>query len=177
MPFLPVFLQYHSFRPAFLLQYPFLPSFPSVLSFFLSVLFFFLPFFLSFFPSLPYLTLPYLTLPYLFLLFLSFYSFPFLPFLQCPSTLSSIGFGKVKASRRLVRPESEEQDPVQCEGGLSFGLSMAPLGDWDADGVPDLIVGGNKKAWILLLKKDGSVKKSMKVSYWLNVVCWNIPTD
>ena len=42
---------------------------------------------------------------------------------------------------------------------------MAPLGNWDADGVPDLIVGGNKKAWILLLKKDGSVKKSMKVSY------------
>lgn len=42
--------------------------------------------------------------------------------------------------------------------GDLFGSSIASAGDLDSDGVPDLIVGGVKELWILLLRRDGTVK-------------------
>lgn len=50
-----------------------------------------------------------------------------------------------------------------------FGWSLAPLGDLDGDGVPDLAVGsamttGGGKVWILLLNTDGTVKSSSVIT-------------
>ncbi|MCE9597123.1 MAG: VCBS repeat-containing protein [Spirochaetia bacterium] len=57
--------------------------------------------------------------------------------------------------------------------GDYFGYSLAPLGDVDGDGIPDLAVGAPKAndgggfrgaAWILLLNRDGTVKSKQKIS-------------
>jgi len=57
--------------------------------------------------------------------------------------------------------------------GTQFGVRVAPLGDWDRDGVPDLLVGQPKSntgpinygsAWILLLRRDGTVKNYFEYS-------------
>jgi hypothetical protein len=54
-----------------------------------------------------------------------------------------------------------------------FGFSVAPLGDFDRDGVPDLVVGSaldddgavNAGAvWLLFLNADGTVKATRKIS-------------
>ena len=57
--------------------------------------------------------------------------------------------------------------------GTQFGVRVAPLGDWDGDNIPDLLVGQPKSntgpinygsAWILLLREDGSVKRYFEYS-------------
>lgn len=54
-----------------------------------------------------------------------------------------------------------------------FGVALAPLGDVDGDGVPDVAVGATGDddggpemgaVWILFLKPDGSVKAEQKIS-------------
>jgi hypothetical protein len=54
-----------------------------------------------------------------------------------------------------------------------FGISMDPAGDWNKDGVPDLVVGTlfDDDGWsdagavsILLLNRNGTVKSHMKIS-------------
>jgi cysteine-rich repeat protein len=74
-----------------------------------------------------------------------------------------------------------EQKIAQGVGGFSgplsaddwFGYSCDGLGDFDDDGVPDLVVGtghdddgGDEKGavWILLLNDDGTVKEERKIS-------------
>jgi hypothetical protein len=42
--------------------------------------------------------------------------------------------------------------------GDHLGQSLAAPGDLDADGIPDLIVAGDSELWILLLRRDGTVK-------------------
>ncbi len=41
-----------------------------------------------------------------------------------------------------------------------FGQSLAAPGDLDGDRIPDLIVGGEQEIWILLLNRDGMVRRS-----------------
>lgn len=43
--------------------------------------------------------------------------------------------------------------------GDELGRSLAAPGDLDGDHVPDLVVGGAKELWILLLQRDGTVKR------------------
>lgn len=58
-------------------------------------------------------------------------------------------------------------------GGDYFGSAVAPLGDFDGDGVMDLVVGAQRdheagadrgSVWILLLNTDGTVKGHHKIS-------------
>lgn len=62
---------------------------------------------------------------------------------------------------------------VNLTPATQFGVRVAALGDWDYDGVPDLLVGQPKSntgpinygsAWILLLRSDGTVKKFFEYS-------------
>ncbi len=57
--------------------------------------------------------------------------------------------------------------------GDQFGCSLAPLGDLDGDGIPDLAVGarmdddggpGRGAVWVLFLNRDGTVKTHRKIS-------------
>ncbi|UYV13446.1 MAG: integrin alpha [Phycisphaera sp.] len=54
-----------------------------------------------------------------------------------------------------------------------FGMALAPLGDWDGDGVPDIIVGSNRDddggedrgaVFVCFLQTDGSVREWFKIS-------------
>lgn len=54
-----------------------------------------------------------------------------------------------------------------------FGAALAPIGDWNLDGVPDLAVGswrdpdggrGRGAVWILFLWSDGTVRSHQKIS-------------
>lgn len=59
------------------------------------------------------------------------------------------------------------------EAGDSFGISVAPLGDFDGDGITDLAVGADGDddgadnagaVWMLFLQTDGTVKAHQKIS-------------
>ena len=59
------------------------------------------------------------------------------------------------------------------DDGDQFGCSLAPLGDLDGDGIPDLAVGarsdddggpGRGAVWVLFLNRDGTVKTHRKIS-------------
>lgn len=77
-----------------------------------------------------------------------------------------------------VKAEQEIGEGVGGFGGaLSssdfFGESLAPLGDFDRDGVPDLAVGARTDdevtgvpaaVWILFLNADGTVRSEQKIS-------------
>ncbi len=50
-----------------------------------------------------------------------------------------------------------------------FGVSVAPLGDFDGDTVPDLAVGADRdddtgSAWVLFLNADGTVKAEQEIN-------------
>jgi len=54
-----------------------------------------------------------------------------------------------------------------------FGMTVAPMGDLDGDGIPDIAVGNNRdddggnnrgSVFILLLNADGTVKEEAKIS-------------
>src|SRR5262249_4023753 len=77
--------------------------------------------------------------------------------------------GTVKAYHRI----SKSTDGIKVKPGDWFGHSSATIGDFDHDGVPDLAVGAildddggvNRGAvWILLMRRNGSVKESHKIS-------------
>jgi hypothetical protein len=70
----------------------------------------------------------------------------------------------------------DEQKISETQGGLGavlspqgrFGSSLAPLGDFDGDGLGDIVVGseldgGRGSAWILLLNADGTVKAAQRI--------------
>ncbi len=61
----------------------------------------------------------------------------------------------------------------RLDNGDNFGVSVAPLGDLDGDGVPDLVVGapwddaggGNRGAvHIMLMNRDGTVKHTAEIN-------------
>ena len=79
--------------------------------------------------------------------------------------------GSVKSAQKI----SDVQGGFS--GGLRnydrFGTGLAPLGDFDGDGVPDLAVGAEHDAdavfavgavWLLFLNSDGTVKSHRKIS-------------
>ncbi|MBZ0268875.1 FG-GAP-like repeat-containing protein [bacterium] len=79
------------------------------------------------------------------------------------------GNGVPYRSRRLV-PDGGEI-PFR-EPGSQFGISVAPLGDLDEDGVPDLAVGMRRshvmgtshgEVLILFLRRDGSVRETRSI--------------
>ncbi|NOT76820.1 MAG: T9SS type B sorting domain-containing protein [Cyclobacteriaceae bacterium] len=74
------------------------------------------------------------------------------------STGSVKGFNKISATSGSF---------TQSTGRL--GVSIAGIGDYDSDGVPDMIVGGNDASgsgaiFYLMLNNNGTVKSSYKIS-------------
>jgi len=53
-----------------------------------------------------------------------------------------------------------ESFPGTLRNGDHFGQCLAAPGDLDRDGVPDVIVGGEHELWLVLLRRDGTVKDS-----------------
>jgi hypothetical protein len=72
-----------------------------------------------------------------------------------------VGLGP-DASTRIRQKISDWSDsfPGTLRNEDRFGESLAAAGDLDGDLVPDLIVGGEHELWILLLRRDGTVKSS-----------------
>lgn len=58
--------------------------------------------------------------------------------------------------------------------GARLGTALAPLGDWDKDGVPDLcastygISSGENVVYMLFLNRDGTVKRHVSISQGVN---------
>lgn len=84
------------------------------------------------------------------------------------------GDGSVLSSRKIA--SGLNGGPVLAEQDL-FGASVAPIGDLDGDGVPDLVVGsvwddagGEDRGAIHILRMnaDGTVKNSTKIASGLN---------
>jgi hypothetical protein len=76
--------------------------------------------------------------------------------------------GSVKSKRAL--DESKDSFPARMNEFAHLGEAVAPVGDIDGDGVPDLVVSapgcggsweGRGSVWILCLTKDGSAKKAI----------------
>ena len=60
--------------------------------------------------------------------------------------------GTIKTSRKL-------RDPSPFEGKARlFGIALAPLGDLDGNGTPDLAVGSRGDLRVLLLEADGRIR-------------------
>ncbi|HEX6885941.1 MAG TPA: FG-GAP-like repeat-containing protein [Planctomycetota bacterium] len=79
--------------------------------------------------------------------------------------------GTVRASQRINGQLGGFTGPLEHEDW--FGSELAPLGDLDGDGVPDLAVGApgdddggpeRGAVWILFLKPDRTVARSAKIS-------------
>ena len=66
-----------------------------------------------------------------------------------------VHLGRDGVPRARQRIPGSDFDP---RTGGGFGYSLAAPGDLDGDGVPDLVVGGWKELWILLLTRAGGVK-------------------
>lgn len=79
--------------------------------------------------------------------------------------------GMVRETRKIS--ELEGGFTGRLDEGDQFGRALAGIGDLDADGVPDLAVGANfdddggmnrGAVWLLCLNRDGTVKRSSKIS-------------
>lgn len=68
--------------------------------------------------------------------------------------------GKVRGHRRIDASASA----LALEAGDEFGASVAAAGDLDANGTPDLLVGGARALWSVFLARDGSVRAARRVS-------------
>jgi cysteine-rich repeat protein len=88
----------------------------------------------------------------------------------CP-TFSSAAPGEVIGERRIASGESGFTGPLESDDW--FGFSVNGLGDFDGDGVEDLVVGAGfdddgglerGAVWILFLNADGTVKAEHKIS-------------
>jgi PKD repeat protein len=86
--------------------------------------------------------------------------------------------GPLHAQHGLVRREQRISGTSGGFGGVSgndfrFGVSVAPLGDFDGDGTPDLAVGAHRAnlggaergaIWLCFLRPDGTVKEQHEIS-------------
>ena len=79
--------------------------------------------------------------------------------------------GTVRAHQRIAMGEGGFTGTLTPGGG--FGGRLAGISDWDGDGVPDLGVGeplgeigglAYGKVWLLLLQRDGQVKRHVELS-------------
>lgn len=66
--------------------------------------------------------------------------------------------GSLRAKAKLSDWSGDFDSPLL--NGDRFGNALTSPGDLDGDGVPDLLVAGEKELWILLLRRDGTVKAS-----------------
>jgi hypothetical protein len=66
--------------------------------------------------------------------------------------------GSLRAKTKLSDWSGNFEPPLFDED--NFGRALAAPGDLDGDGVPDLIVAGQKELWIVLLQRDGTVKQA-----------------
>jgi hypothetical protein len=79
--------------------------------------------------------------------------------------------GTVKGSPVLIR-EGHGGGPPQSYQGR-FGSTVAGVGDWDGDGVPDLAVtagdaaAGSSKMYVMIMRKNGTVKSYSTIGFGL----------
>lgn len=79
--------------------------------------------------------------------------------------------GTVKNQQKISRTQGSFNGPLQVNG--NFGTGLAPLGDFDGDGIPDLVAGApggddgfdnSGEVYLLMLNADGTVKNYNKIS-------------
>jgi len=66
--------------------------------------------------------------------------------------------GSLRAKEKIS--DWSESFPGTLRNGDHFGQCLAAPGDLDGDGIADLIVGGERELWLVLLQRDGTVKDS-----------------
>lgn len=78
--------------------------------------------------------------------------------------------GTVRSHVRIADGAGGFPDPLAS--GSLFGDSVAPLGDLDDDGVPDIIISatealasGPGTAWVVFLRSDGTVRAARKIPH------------
>ncbi len=71
--------------------------------------------------------------------------------------------GTVKRTAEIN--DNTANGPV-LDDGANFGISVAPLGDLDGDGVPDLAAGavGNGTVHVMFMNSDGTVKRTAEIN-------------
>lgn len=83
--------------------------------------------------------------------------------------------GTIKATKKISETQGNFTGNISNNAG--FGLAVSPIGDFDDDGTPDLLVGApydvaeqnvRGSAWILLLNPNGTVKNHHKIrtNFW-----------
>ncbi len=96
--------------------------------------------------------------------------------------------GTVKAHQKISQTEGGFGETL--DDGVGFGTGVAPLGDFDGDGIPDLAVSapwyyvplkGPGAVWILLLHPDGTVKAESRIDctsgqFWGALGAWGLAT-